>query len=227
MTDEIRGLYLDAASTCIAFCLTIEDEDWSRPVPSTPDWTVHDLLAHVSGVPDDVLHGRVEGLATEPWTASQVERNRDTPADELLARWEVQAEPFADAIQTSGEIRPVFDCHCHEHDLRHALALPGNRDGALMTLATERYVSALDHPFAVSVEFSDGSVVRSAGAQDDPTRPDVVLRGVTGFEVFRSRLGRRSRSQVEAYDWTGRPADVTATIDTWFGFGPSVIAIHD
>jgi uncharacterized protein (TIGR03083 family) len=227
MADEIRDLYLDAASMCIEFCRTIEDEDWSRPVPCTPGWTVRDVLSHVSGVPDDVLNGRVEGVATAAWTASQLERNRHAPIDELLARWEEQVELFADAIQASGQIRAVFDCHCHEHDLRHALALPGKRDGVVMTSAAEQLVSGLEHPFAVSVEFSDGSVVRSPGGQDDPMRPGVELRGVTRFEVFRSRLGRRSRRQVESYYWTGRPEDVAATVDTWFGFGPSLIDIHD
>ena len=227
MVDEIRDLYLDAASTCIEFCRTIEDEDWSRPVPCTPGWTVRDVLSHVSGVPDDVLNGRVDGVATAAWTASQLERNRDTPAEELLARWEVQAGPFADVIQASGRIRAVFDCYCHEQDVRHALALPGNRDGVLMIRAAEDLVPGLQLPFAVSVELSDGSVVLSPGGEDDPMRPGVELRGVTRFEVFRSRLGRRSRRQVESYHWTGRPEDVAATVDAWFGFGPSVIDIHD
>ena len=49
----------------------------------------------------------------------------------------------------------------------------------------------------------------------------VELSGATPFEVFRSKLGRRSRSQVEAYDWIGEPAAVAAVLDSWFEFGPA------
>ncbi len=49
----------------------------------------------------------------------------------------------------------------------------------------------------------------------------VELRGATPFEVFRSKLGRRSRSQVESYDWVGDPAAVAAALDSWFEFGPA------
>ena len=66
------------------------------------------------------------------------------------------------------------------------------------------------------VEFVDGSI---AGAVTD--RDAVVLSDVTPFEIFRSCLGRRSRSQVEAYDWSGAPDRIATVIDEWFGFGPA------
>jgi len=43
--------------------------------------------------------------------------------------------------------------------------------------------------------------------------------------LFRSRLGRRSRGQARAYDWSGTDADTEAVIDGWFGFGPSLVPI--
>jgi hypothetical protein len=49
------------------------------------------------------------------------------------------------------------------------------------------------------------------------------LSGVTRFEVVRSRLGRRSRSQVLDYDWSEPPTDELLT--AWFMFGPSEIDI--
>src|SRR5579862_1280088 len=44
-----------------------------RVVPATPKWTGHDVLAHMVGVPNDVVHGRMEGLASESWTQAQVD----------------------------------------------------------------------------------------------------------------------------------------------------------
>ena len=55
----------------------------------------------------------------------------------------------------------------------------------------------------------------------------VVLRGVSVFELFRSRLGRRSREQVRDYDWTGSDADIDAVLERWFNFGPSPLPIEE
>ena len=57
------------------------------------------MLSHVAGIPDDVLAGRLDGVATDPWTAAQVERNRDLSVDGLLERWDEQAPAFAAAMQ--------------------------------------------------------------------------------------------------------------------------------
>ena len=49
------------------------------------------MLSHVAGIPDDVFAGRIDGVATDPWTAAQVERNRSLAVDDLLARWDEQS----------------------------------------------------------------------------------------------------------------------------------------
>ena len=43
------------------------------PAPATPSWRAHDILAHLVGVTDDVVHGRLEGIASDPWTQAQVD----------------------------------------------------------------------------------------------------------------------------------------------------------
>jgi hypothetical protein len=48
---------------------------------------------------------------------------------------------------------------------------------------------------------------------------------VSVFELFRSRLGRRSREQVRDYDWTGGDADIDVVLERWFNFGPSPLPI--
>ena len=59
------------------------------------------------------------------------------------------------------------------------------------------------------------------GLLDNLREQGVELRGATPFEVFRSRLGRRSRSQLDDYDWVGEPDAVAAVRDAWFAFGPA------
>ena len=41
----------------------------SPVVPATPEWRAHDVLAHLVGVTDDVVNGRLDGIATDAWTA--------------------------------------------------------------------------------------------------------------------------------------------------------------
>ena len=195
-TEGIEHDYLEAQRSFVALARDLSADDWAAPVPCCPGWTVRDVLSHVAGIPDDVFAGRIDGVATDPWTAAQVERNRSLAVDELLDRWDEQSTPFAALMQSIGQDRPPIDCLTHEHDVRHALGRPGDRDSDIIVGAVAEVLAEL----------------RAEG---------VDVRDVTPFELFRSKLGRRARSQVEAYDWVGDPAAVTAAIDSWFEFGPA------
>jgi uncharacterized protein (TIGR03083 family) len=211
----IAEQYRFAVDSFIELARTFDDDEWATPVPCTPGWTVRDVLSHVSGIPDDAAAGRMDGVASEPWTAAQVERNRGFGADELLERWTLQTPAFASVIEQMGQGRPAIDCHSHEHDIRHALGRPGARSNSIVE--SESFAT-VDAPVRVIVEFAGGRRVVSGSLDAADT---VVLRGATAFELFRSRLGRRSRAQVRAYDWDGADRDVECVIDRWFGFGPS------
>jgi uncharacterized protein (TIGR03083 family) len=224
LSAGIAALYLDAQRSFIEFVHDLTDDHWATPVPCCPGWTVRDVLSHVSGIPDDAVAGRLDGVTTPEWTASQVERNREVPVDDLIERWNAQAPQFAAAIDAGGELRPPFDCHSHEHDIRHAVRRPANREDALVQEFGRQLIESLTGPFSLDVEFPTGPV-RAGGRS--PAGHSVTLSGVTEFEVFRSRLGRRSRRQVEAYAWSGQPAQVALVLDGWFAFGPSIVDIDE
>jgi uncharacterized protein (TIGR03083 family) len=171
-------------------------------VPATPAWTLHDVIAHLCGVAVDVAAGNVDGAATDPWTARQVERARDTPVAELLDEW-AAAAPGLESLLSSpagpSAGAAVMDIHCHEADLRTALGLaPAIPDeflewgAAHMRAALERQVAKAGLP-PIQVDASD-------------------------FELFRARLGRRTRAEVCAFGWT---ADPEPYLDTFFIFGPT------
>jgi hypothetical protein len=221
-TPGIAELYRLAHASFHDFAVTLSPDDWSASVPCTPAWTARDVLSHVSGIPDDVFAGRMEGAPGEEWTAAQVERNRDARVEELLDRWAQQVSGFADAIESMGETRPPFDVHSHEHDLRHALGRPGGRSNAIVETVGLRLASVGGAGVRLTVELDDGRVVVSG---DTDGAASVALQGVSPFELFRSRLGRRSRAQVRDYDWTGNDADIDAVLARWFGFGPSPLPI--
>ncbi len=216
---EIARLYRQAQNSFVQLCGGLSEEQWATPVPCSPGWTVRDVLSHVAGVTDDVLNQRLEGAASEPWTRAQVERWRDTPVDELIARWNEQIDPVADALEAFGEVRPPFDCHAHEHDVRHALGLPGNRDSEIIATAATRFAGApVGRP--ISLVAADGSTIDLGGEGDA-----ITATGVDAFEFVRSRLGRRSRQQVAGYLWEQPIGD--AELDAWFLFGPSLDPINE
>ncbi len=218
---DIEARYLFAQRSFAELARSLSTDDWATPMPCTPGWTVRDALSHVAGIPDDALAGRMDGAPGEAWTAAQVERNRSLSVDELLDRWDAQAPEFAGALQQMGEGRPPFDCHTHEHDVRQALDRPGNRESAMVEAMAVDLATISDFDVALSVELIDGRVVRSG-----PTgTAAVTLGGVTAFELFRSRPGRRSRDQVRAWDWSGADADIDAVVDRWFIFGPAIAPI--
>ena len=219
---SISHLYTVAQASCAALLRTLTVEELARPMPALPTWTVRDTISHVAGIPDDGINGRMEGAPGEAWTNAQVERWRDTPIGDLLNQWDAQTPLFAEAIESMGEGRPPIDCHAHEHDIRGALGRPGNRDHEMVAYVATGMVMGVGIDRPLVVECQDGTVLRGGSAAADAESAPLVLHGVTQFEIFRSRLGRRSRKQVEAYDWSDDPSDL---LEHWFIFGPNATAV--
>jgi uncharacterized protein (TIGR03083 family) len=216
---EIARLYREAQRSFLELVVTFDDDDWATVVPCCPGWTARDVLSHAVGVTLDIAEGNIEGAATDPWTAAQVERWRDSPVDELLVRWREAIDLVAEALETFGEVRPPIDCHTHEHDLRQALGRPGNRDSELMRTAATLFGA---RPIGRRVEmyFDDGTVVTVPGGA-----ATVSLTGVSPFEMTRSRLGRRTPDQVRSWAWSEPLTD--GELAAWFVFGPAEAPIDE
>jgi uncharacterized protein (TIGR03083 family) len=173
-----------------------------KSVAATPEWTMHDVVAHLSGVMNDILTGNMEGAATKPWTAAQVDRGRDKPVAQIVDEWAEQAagfEQFLSSPDGANASAAVMDVSCHETDLRTALGLaPSLSDEQVAWVGT-------------SMREGFDAQVAEAGL------PAVTIE-VDDFEMFRGRLGRRTRDQVMAFGWSADPAPY---LDTFFLFGPT------
>jgi hypothetical protein len=214
---SIANLYRDAQASMVTFLQSLDADEWRTPVPCTPEWTVRDVLSHVAGVTDDISNQRVEGAATDPWTAAQVERWRDTDADTLIAQWNGQIDSVAELLERFGEIRPAIDCWTHEQDIRHALGRDANMPEEFVGAVIARFGELPVGP-PVTINFADGTQGEIPG-DGEP----IALAGITQYEFARSRLGRRTRDQVAGYAWSQPPSDVLLT--NWFAFGPSQLPI--
>lgn len=197
--------------------------DAAARVPACPEWSVHDVVAHLAGVVDDALAGRLDGVATDAWTAAQVEARRDVDTLAIIEEWDDKApqfEAFLDAIGDPGR-QAVADAVTHEHDIRGALGLPGEQDSdavhiGLGFLAGMLVQSALSNGgLRLVVRATDGATYGGVDGGADPDAGDATVAG-TAFELIRAIAGRRSESQLRSLDWSG---DVDRAISA-FTFGP-------
>ena len=214
---SIGALYADGRGR-ISDLVSGLGKEAAAPVPACPEWSVHDVVAHLTGVCADILGGNLDGVATDPWTAAQVEVRRHRTIDEVVAEWSElapQVEAMADNFGPAGN-QLVADLTTHEHDIRGALSRPGARQSEGVMVATEFVVaSGLDS--ALRAHELPPLEVR-AGEQSwvvGGTEPSGRLEG-PAFELMRALTGRRSRRQICALGWTVDPAPYLPA----FQFGP-------
>jgi uncharacterized protein (TIGR03083 family) len=210
--------YAQARQRVSELALSLSGPEVATPVAACPGWTVHDVVAHLVGLVGDAVEGRLKGIPTEEQTKEQVARHRDVSMGDMLDAWAVFAPPFEDVVRTS-EIWPaVMDCVSHEHDIRAALNRPGNRDIDFVRLGAERLARSIDVGARVAISFTDGTTIES-GTGDRTYRLHT-----TPFELMRLRLGRRTRDEVLALDWS---SDATPIVDELFVFGPTPVSIGE
>jgi uncharacterized protein (TIGR03083 family) len=205
----------------------VRGADPARRVPACPEWTVKDVVAHMAGVVDDVLAGRLDGVGTDPWTALQVEARANRSLEEVVAEWNEKSPAFEamlDAIGPPGE-QAVFDVTTHEHDLRGALGAPGARDSdavgiGLRWLAPTFASQVAERRLApLCIRTTSGDAWASEGAAD------AAVEGEP-FELFRALSGRRSRTQLCALTWTVAPEPFLPAFE-WGPFSTPAIDVID
>ena len=169
-----------------------------RPVPACPEWTVADLLGHLTGIAERVLerHGGTPPVST----ASTV--------PELLDHWDDVGEDLdrclAEAGGRSGEIM-VMDAYTHELDLRAALGVPPPVEHAAWAPSFEVLVRGFSGSVAgrglpaLRLRTTGGSQW-TAGAG----RPTATVTA-PAHELYRALAGRRSLAQLARLEWSAAP----------------------
>jgi uncharacterized protein (TIGR03083 family) len=183
------------------------------PVPATPGWTVHDVVAHLTGVAQDMVEGRVPKDGPSPeWTGGHVQRGADVPTADLLDKW-AELSAAAEGVVDRYTVWPaVMDVVAHEHDVRGALGDVSGRDDEIIGVAAKVLLSTLGPSRPLIVE-TERKQIRVGPEEGEP----ITLR-TTSWESFRWRLGRRSPAQLAAMDWSGDPSPVLAELCI---FGPA------
>jgi len=219
---SLGGLYLDTHDRLVVLLGELDSAELDRPVPACPGWSVFDVVAHLTAVAQDILAGRLTSPPTDQETAAQVARFRGRPFDQLLAEWDTKAGPLAEMVSAARAWPAVSDIAAHEQDIRAATDRPGARDSDVVRLCSARLVTGLRPPVPVRVTVEDAEFFAGPDGPLDGADTEVLALRTTRFEAFRWRLGRRSRGQLVALDWSSDPA---AVIDHLAIFGPSPIDI--
>jgi uncharacterized protein (TIGR03083 family) len=190
MTDW-GDVYRANVAAVAALAGTLSNEQLSVRVPATPDWTVHDLLAHLAGGPAEQLADRMEDAPSPEWSARHVDARAARSPAELVA--ELQGNLAAVVATLDGNPRPavVFDAAVHHADLHEAL------DRGAPSEQMWRPVLEAIAP-------------RMLGERGDE------VSGVPDYELFRAIFSRRSRDQMTAWGTTLEPA----ALDGLCIFGP-------
>lgn len=182
----------------------LDEAQLATTVPGCPQWTVRDLVSHLSALAADVAQGRNEGAGSDAWTERQVAERADRDVAELLAEWAEHAPRVEATIDDLGleGYRIFYDAAMHEDDLREALRLP---------LATgPTHAEVLGGLAAVTGQRLTGlpplqvrAGERSWSYCDAP--PVAVLTAPDEGELARVLAGRRSAEQLRSLDWSGDP----------------------
>lgn len=205
-----------------------ESPDWSKPVPATPDWTVLEVVAHVTGNAADAAAGTLPGdlnlmeqfrdpdvvAARDDFADGQVERRKGRSPAEIVAEWDAVEPAALEAFRVGsgpGSTLPfgfdvvlLTDLCVHADDVRGALGAPPDREAPAIGIALAGYCFGVDYRVralglpALTVRYGGKERTLGEGA------PGATLSG-DRWELMRAFAGRRSREQIRALDWSGDP----------------------
>lgn len=204
---DTTAVYRETRERITAMLDRCSEAEAGRPVPACPDWTIKDVAAHLTGIVADILAGRIDGVATDPWTEAQVGARRDRGLAEVVAEWREIAPALEAQLGPGGApAQMIFDEVTHEQDLRGALQEPGARDSAAVGIGLDFVASS----FVGSLAERGLGPLRIA-ADRGPVRmvgegaPAATLRA-SEFELLRAISGRRTVDEIAALGWDTDPS---------------------
>lgn len=217
--DTIADRYVEAHARIVDLVSDLDDATAATTVPGTPEWSVHDLLAHLAAIPSDIVNGKLTGIPSPAETQRQVDDRKDRSITELVAEWKAGLDPIVEGARAGLIPAPLaVDAITHEQDLRGALGAPPVPDATAVEFAATGFSLGLGGRLGsaglppLRLTDPDSGFDMTAG-KGDPAA--TVMAPV--FDLFRAMAGRRSRDQVAGFAWDG---DCAPYVDAFCLFGP-------
>ena len=204
MSDvDHAAVYRGVCVRVMALVTGLPAEMFDVVAPATPEWRVRDLLAHLAGATADIVSGNLADVASDEWTGAQVDARRHVPIADVLDEWarcSAIVEPMIASFDPLMRAMLLTDAVTHEHDVRGALRVPGDRDSDAVAYAFRGVSGGIGSQRgaagALRIVHDAGVAVVGAG------EPAATVR-TTRFEIVRAGVGRRSHDQIAAWDWEG------------------------
>lgn len=182
----------------------LDEGELETIVPACPDWSVKDLVAHLTGVASDSLSANVAEMGRPDWTQSQVDSRRDRDLEDILDEWKGIADqlvPALDGLHPTLSSALIGDLVTHEHDLRNAVGNHGERDSEGVVIATgfySRYFGKRLKDAGLPTIFVDTGEHRWTAGREEP----IGSVRAPLFEMLRGLTGRRTSDEVKGFDWS-------------------------
>jgi uncharacterized protein (TIGR03083 family) len=217
MMADAGDHYAAAAARIAAMAADLDDTTLATRLPACPDWTVRDVVCHLTGVARDVTSNNMAGAPSRAWTDAQVECRRDVPLAAVLEEWEELVPVVCHFVKKAPALVGLImvnDVTAHEHDLLGALGRTGDRDGDTVRFAFEALVGRIGTKLteagkpALRVVADDRAYIAGEG------EPVATATG-SPFEFIRAFTGRRSPDQLRALFTAGDPEVFVGSISVF------------
>ena len=208
--DDLFEPYQRTRARVCALLLDATPAALTRTVPACPAWSVHDLAAHLVGIPAALAAGRLPSGDVNAWLQEIVDERRDDDLASLVAEWG-DLDPVLGPMLQGGGALMFSDLAVHEHDLRGALDRP-DHDALEVDVMMPRTLAAFAQPLrdanlgAIVVEH-DGRTWRSHDAEAGWTLV------VTPWEAVRAVNSRRTADELRALPAAGDVEPYVAVLD--------------
>lgn len=212
--------YAHVRDELIAALAELDDAAMAQRVPSCPEWTVKDIVAHLCGLNAEKLSGVQGSLGIDEATVRQVAGRSAMTLAEVVTEWQSHTIPIATLMTDDEYIATAFlaDLVIHVYDLVEVLGQPTSAAAAATPMSAHRYVPLLQErvaervSVALTVELTDGT------SWPAPGNGRAVTLRATPHDFLRGVTGRFTRAQVESLDWSTDPAEILD--QAWNQYGP-------
>lgn len=220
---EAPALYQAVRAELIRELEGLDSAAASSLVPSCPEWTVKDVVAHICGLNVELLAGvALPTIGSEEATSRQVGDRRHLSLDEVLTEWTSIADSIDERFTADTNIAAALlaDMVVHAYDLHELLEQDITVATTAVPLSADRYAGRLQTRLAdemnvgLTVEFAD---LATCPAPELDGGEMVTLR-TSALPFVRGVTGRLTRGEVESFDWSVDPSEILD--NAWNLYGP-------